>query len=97
VPILETAQRLTIAARSTGVFTVIRQEKFVIREEQAREIDSFTRQAEEAQHGTLRELLDLIWYNRKWWLTPIMIALLLVAILIVVGGTAAAPLIYTLF
>ena len=35
--------------------------------------------------------------NKKLWLLPIVIALLLVGVLIVFGGGAAAPFIYTLF
>lgn len=41
------------------------------------------------------------WYflksTKKWWLLPIILALLLVGLLIMLGGTAAAPFIYTLF
>lgn len=41
------------------------------------------------------------WYylrsSRKWWVAPIIAGLLLVGALIVLGGTSAAPLIYTLF
>ncbi len=35
--------------------------------------------------------------NKTWWLLPILICLLLMAVLIVLSGTAAAPFIYTLF
>jgi hypothetical protein len=35
--------------------------------------------------------------NKKWWLTPIIIVLLLLGGLVYLSGTAAAPLIYTLF
>jgi hypothetical protein len=35
--------------------------------------------------------------NRKWWLVPILVVLVLVGALILLGGTAAAPFIYTLF
>jgi hypothetical protein len=57
----------------------------------------FARQAESEQPGLLRETIDWLKYNKKWWLLPIMLMLLLVGALIVVGGTAVAPLIYTLF
>ena len=50
-------------------------------------------------------MLDLIkdlWYfmreRKKFWLAPIIIVMLLLAgALIILGGTQAAPLIYTLF
>jgi len=36
-------------------------------------------------------------HTRKWWVTPIVLMLLLLAGLIVLGGTGAAPFVYTLF
>ena len=62
--------------------------------DQAAEI---ARQAEETQHGILREMIGLLRYNRKWWLVPIIVGLLLAGVLVVLGSTAVAPLIYTLF
>ena len=44
-----------------------------------------------------REFLDFLVENKKWWLAPIIVSLLLLGILVVLGGTAAAPFIYTLF
>jgi len=35
--------------------------------------------------------------NKKWWLLPIIVVFGCLAILLVLGGTAAAPFIYTLF
>jgi hypothetical protein len=35
--------------------------------------------------------------NKKWWLLPIILVFMLVGALLVLGGTAAAPFIYTLF
>ncbi len=35
--------------------------------------------------------------NKKWWLLPILLIFACFAVLIVLGGTAAAPFIYTLF
>lgn len=59
--------------------------------------DSFASQAHQPQAGALGELLDFVLQNKKWWLTPIIAVLLLVGVLLVLGGTAAAPFIYTLF
>jgi hypothetical protein len=47
--------------------------------------------------GVLGELWAFISHNKKWWLTPILLMLLLLGVLIVLGGTGAAPFIYTLF
>ena len=53
--------------------------------------------ANQAQPSVLGELLAFVLQNKKWWLTPILMVLLLVGALIVLGGTGAAPFIYTLF
>jgi hypothetical protein len=59
--------------------------------------DDFTAEADLAQPGVVREFVGYLVHNRKWWLAPIIIALLIVSGLLIVGGTAAAPIIYTLF
>jgi hypothetical protein len=35
--------------------------------------------------------------NRKWWLFPLLLIMLALALLIALSGSAAAPFIYTLF
>jgi hypothetical protein len=45
----------------------------------------------------LREFWDFLRYNKKWWLFPVVLVLLLFGVLLLVSGTAAAPFIYTLF
>jgi len=57
----------------------------------------FIEAADAEQVGFLREFLDFLMHNKKWWLTPIIVVLLLLAVLIALGGSAAAPFIYTLF
>ena len=47
--------------------------------------------------GFLRELWQFLRHNRKWWMAPIVFALLLVGLLTFVSGTALAPFIYSLF
>lgn len=59
--------------------------------------DAFVQHSKEARTGFVGELVEFLAHNKKWWLTPIILALLLVGGLIVLGGTAAAPFIYTLF
>ena len=44
-----------------------------------------------------RELFDLLRENKKWWLAPIVLTILLLSGLVVLGGSGAAPFIYTLF
>ena len=46
----------------------------------------------------LRDLWDFMRARKKFWLSPIIIALLLLGVLIVLAeGTAIAPFVYTLF
>ena len=47
--------------------------------------------------GLVREFWDFLKDSKKWWLTPIIVCLLLFGALVLLGGTAAAPFIYTLF
>ena len=59
--------------------------------------DDFALQAEEGQPGFFREFADFLLHNKKWWITPIIVVLLLVGVLVMWGGTAAGPFIYALF
>lgn len=43
------------------------------------------------------ELWAFLAHNKKWWLAPILIMLLFLGVLVILGGTGAAPFIYTLF
>jgi hypothetical protein len=43
-----------------------------------------------------QEFLLFLKHNKKWWLLPIIVVLLAVAVLAVLAGTGAAPFIYTL-
>ena len=57
----------------------------------------FVMHATECRPGLIAELWEFLATNKKWWLTPIVLVLLLVGGLILMSGTAAAPFIYTLF
>lgn len=64
----------------------------------AKKTDSdFASQAESSSPGILAELVAFVRHSKKWWLAPILIALLLLGILVVLSGSIAAPFIYTLF
>ena len=56
---------------------------------------------EEASHRKRRSLVaefaGFLGETRKYWLVPLVIVLLLLVGLVILGGTAAAPFIYTLF
>ena len=56
--------------------------------------DEFRAQADLPQPGLFAEFRDFLKHNKKWWLLPILIALLLLGALVVLSGTALAPFIY---
>ena len=61
------------------------------------EQSDFARQAEESQPGLLAEFWDFLIHNKKWWITPIILVLLLVGLLAMASGSAFAPFIYPLW
>ncbi len=57
----------------------------------------FARQAEEAAPGLIAEFWDFLIHNKKWWLVPIILVLLLAvlfALFTLLSESAAAPFIY---
>ena len=59
--------------------------------------NEFAQEAERQTPGLARELLDWLRHNRKWWLAPLLIVLLIVGVLVVLGSTVLGPFIYPLF
>jgi len=59
--------------------------------------DEFLARASGKQTGLAAEFFGFLKANKKWWLAPIIISILLLGLLVFLGGTAAAPFIYTLF
>jgi len=58
----------------------------------------FEKAAAESQSESLAsEFLAFLAQNKKWWLLPIVIVMLLLGALFLLSGTAATPFIYTLF
>ena len=57
----------------------------------------FEEGADEGQGNLLLEFWDFLRHNKKWWLVPIVVAMLLFGLLVVLIETAGAPLIYTIF
>jgi len=55
----------------------------------------FEQQASESEPGLLAEFWDFLRFNRKWWMTPIVLVLLLVAALLVLSALGLSPFIYT--
>ena len=59
--------------------------------------DDFASQASEARTSLASEFVGLLKDNKKWWLAPIIFSILALGLLVVLGGSGAAPFIYTLF
>ena len=58
---------------------------------------AFEQAQQEKQAGIVKEFFLFLKHNKKYWMIPILITLLALAVLILLGGTAVAPFIYTLF
>jgi len=58
---------------------------------------AFEQAQQEKQAGILTEFFLFLKHNKKYWMIPILITLLALAALVLLGGTAVAPFIYTLF
>jgi len=59
--------------------------------------NEFTEAQREKRPSLIGELWSMLRHSGKWWMTPILLALLLIAALVVLGSTGLAPFIYTLF
>ena len=58
---------------------------------------AFEQAGKTTRPGVVGEFLLFIRENRKFWMIPLLSALALLGLLVVLGETAAAPFIYTLF
>jgi hypothetical protein len=60
--------------------------------------NDFERMAKAKRESSfVSELWAMIGDQKKYWLAPIIVVLLLLGLLVFLSGTAAAPFIYTLF
>ena len=59
--------------------------------------EAFQRAGRARRQNIVQEFLGFIKHYKKWWLIPVLLVFLLLGFLVVVGGTGAAPFIYTLF
>jgi hypothetical protein len=53
--------------------------------------------ARDAKSGFASDLWFFIRHNKRWWVTALVLVLLVFGGLMMLAGTAAAPFIYTLF
>ena len=59
--------------------------------------ERFAKMADERQPGFIAEFYNFIRQNKKWWLTPILIVLVLLIALVLVSQTPLGPFIYPFF
>ena len=57
----------------------------------------FAAGAQEGSSGLMSEFFAFLKHNKKWWLLPMLVVLVLLGLLTMLAGTGAAPFIYTLF
>jgi len=59
--------------------------------------NAFEQAGKSGQSGLISEFVHFLKHNKKFWLIPLLLVLLSIGLLLILGGTAAAPFIYTLF
>ena len=62
-----------------------------------RDSNDFEEAARSKEPSLIAEFGAFLGQNKKWWLAPILVVLLLFAALVMLSGSAMAPFIYTLF
>lgn len=60
-------------------------------------MSEFEDEAARKREGFLAELVAFLRENKKWWLIPTIVVLVLLGALVVLASTGAGPMIYTLF
>ena len=59
--------------------------------------NEFEKANQQTQTGIVKEFIAFLRENKKFRLIPLLLAFLAIGALLILGGTAAAPFIYTLF
>jgi hypothetical protein len=59
--------------------------------------EEIARLASGKREGLVGEFWQFLKQNKKWWLLPVLAVMLLLGLLVFLGGSGAAPFIYTLF
>ena len=57
----------------------------------------FEKEAAKKRPNIVAEFWQFLKQNKKWWILPILVLLVLFGALLVLGTTGAAPFIYTIF
>jgi hypothetical protein len=59
--------------------------------------NEFEEAAGESRKSLAREFVEFLATSKKYWMIPLLVVLGLLALVVILGGTSAAPFIYTLF
>jgi hypothetical protein len=62
-----------------------------------RNSEKFRQEASRPQAGLLREFWEFLKHNKKWWLAPILIVILVIGLLVVLSGSGVGAFMYTIF
>jgi hypothetical protein len=62
-----------------------------------RQADDFQQQAEQTASGLVGEFVDFVLHNKKWWLIPIILVLLILGVLVALQATGMAWALSTVF
>ena len=65
-------------------------------DQQSSTTESFSDLPQETS-GLIAEFIEFLRFNKKWWLAPIMVIMLLLTLLAFLTASPVAPFIYTLF
>ncbi len=57
----------------------------------------FESEAAKRRRGFVEELWAFLKHNKKWWLIPIIVMIVVLGVLVVLSATGLAPFIYTMF
>lgn len=57
--------------------------------------NEFLDAAGQEERGLIAEFVAFMAENKMWWLTPILVVFLLLAVLLVLGATGVAPFLYS--
>jgi hypothetical protein len=67
------------------------------RDAKQRDAGALAEKAAQRRTGLLSDYWSFLRSERKWWLLPILVVLLLAGGIVVLAGSAGAPLLYALF
>ena len=62
-----------------------------------RQGDEFQLLASQPPKSIVREFIEFLLENKKWWLIPIAMGMLLVGLMAILGSSGAGPFIYSLY